>query len=543
MTYKGSEINKQTLDPTLQQEITNATTKANSSWQKGTYNDTNVINLGSKLATRTFTINVEDWKNTGNIEQLGLVIPFRGSFSGVVKITYSTMWGSSSSWGATEVVYNLGVFGPPTSADKLNEFTITTASTEMLRNYQILRPYVNTATGDVAILLFKAPNANNPMQITVTMDGTYNSPTYNSNIYSVLKDSFVDISDIGHSNGYPWTPQTTSFLTANTYNSSNTITNIGSNRATRVFPQVNWVSQGIELWETSFYLPSSLWGLLELDIAGYSAASGGGKFVVELGIHVPDGSEPSQAFRNYTKIISASPGFTENYYVEVEHRPSVKGLFIKVYKRVYNDPVTVVATLTTTQGNHSAFEFLKGFHNGSLFNNIAEVPAGRQRDFDARITENFTLFSSFKQKIASATTDKGVPTNADATSDQMAANIRAIPTGGNSYSISAQAAYQKQFMSANGGSYLNFSYLVASMSFRPKMIYVQAISGATTYTTTCIDMYDGYDTFTYKVASYFGGQGNAIISHVRPDFTQSGNNYTFNIPVPVGNIAYNVIAT
>lgn len=41
----------------------------------------------------------------------------------------------------------------------------------------------------------------------------------------------------------------------------------------------------------------------------------------------------------------------------------------------------------------------------------------------------FTLFGDKNKKIASAITEKGVQTNADATGDQMAANIRAIKTG------------------------------------------------------------------------------------------------------------------
>lgn len=48
-----------------------------------------------------------------------------------------------------------------------------------------------------------------------------------------------------------------------------------------------------------------------------------------------------------------------------------------------------------------------------------------QDDYDTL----FTLFGDKNVKIASAISDKGVPTSADATSDQMAANIRAIPTG------------------------------------------------------------------------------------------------------------------
>ncbi len=72
---------------------------------------------------------------------------------------------------------------------------------------------------------------------------------------------------------------------------------------------------------------------------------------------------------------------------------------------------------------------MKGFHNGSLFTNISSVPATRQKDFDTRITENFTLVSDVKKNVAQAITDKGIQTSPDATGAQMAANIRAIKTG------------------------------------------------------------------------------------------------------------------
>ncbi len=152
--------------------------------------------------------------------------------------------------------------------------------------------------------------------------------------------------------------------------------------------------------------------------------------MVELGINIPnDTSSPSVEFRNVMKVVTASKGFTDNFYVRVEHRASARYLILQVFKRNYNDPVSVVATFTSTVSSNAAFDTLKGFSDGVNYTNGITIPTTLQKDFDTRITENFTLFSSFKQKIASATTDMGVPTNADATSDQMAANIRAIKTG------------------------------------------------------------------------------------------------------------------
>lgn len=218
-------------------------------------------------------------------------------------------------------------------------------------------------------------------------------------------------------------------LQPSTYNASNTITNVGANRATRVFPQVNWKETGIELWETSFSLPKSVWGILELDIAGFSAMTGA-KIVIEVGISVPS-SGSSTLYKNQLKVITATTEFTENFYVEFEHRQDVRGAYMKIYKRTYNDPINVVATFTSMSNSAtlSAFDFLKGFHEGWLFNNIASVPASRQKDFDTRIKENFTSVSNGKAVVNQAVTDMGVTTAPDAPFATTAANIRAIQSG------------------------------------------------------------------------------------------------------------------
>ncbi|MGE7954805.1 hypothetical protein [Lysinibacillus xylanilyticus] len=180
----------------------------------------------------------------------------------------------------------------------------------------------------------------------------------------------------------------TNALQPNTYSASNTITNIGHYKATRVFPQINWSASGVELWESTISLTKPVWGLLELDIAGYSAGSGGAKIVIELGINVTSTSSPSVEFRNVMKVVTASAGFTDNFYVQFQHRPESRILLIQIFKRVYNDPVTVSATFTSTASNQSAFEFLSGFTVGSFYSNGVVIPSTLQKDFDTRIKES-----------------------------------------------------------------------------------------------------------------------------------------------------------
>lgn len=216
MAYQGNQINYNNLNDELKVKIDKAegvesqvqalTPKVDNSWQKDVYNNARITNLGTKKAIRTFTVNQSDWKNTGNVEQLGIVIPFRGAFSGSIKVNYSVMWGESGSWGSTEVIYNIASFVPET---KLNDFTILTASSTMMKDFRIVQPWINSANGDMAILLFRAPTANNPLEITVDLDGTYSSTTHGSNLFYALKNAYVTTEDLGSptAQGYPWTPQ------------------------------------------------------------------------------------------------------------------------------------------------------------------------------------------------------------------------------------------------------------------------------------------------------------------------------------------------
>ncbi|MGE7115105.1 hypothetical protein, partial [Lysinibacillus sp. NPDC047702] len=81
------------------------------------------------------------------------------------------------------------------------------------------------------------------------------------------------------------------------------------------------------------------------------------------------------------------------------------------------------------------------------------------------INEVFTSSVDKNIKIASAITDKGVPTSADATSDQMAANIRAIQTG-----KKQKSGYVTGVRLADG----NDQITVTGLDFLPRMIFVRS---------------------------------------------------------------------
>lgn len=82
-----------------------------------------------------------------------------------------------------------------------------------------------------------------------------------------------------------------------------------------------------------------------------------------------------------------------------------------------------VVKFTTFRGTNNNTTYVR-----PLFLNSWTVGWSRLLN-DADYNQLFSLFGDKNRKIASAITEKGVPTNADATGDQMAANIRAINTG------------------------------------------------------------------------------------------------------------------
>lgn len=85
------------------------------------------------------------------------------------------------------------------------------------------------------------------------------------------------------------------------------------------------------------------------------------------------------------KVISASKGFTENFYIQVEHRGDARYLLIKVYKRKYNDPVTVTAKFTRAANFQTSFDLLKSFTAGVVYSSGITAPTTLQHDLNYRV--------------------------------------------------------------------------------------------------------------------------------------------------------------
>lgn len=181
--------------------------KVDNSWQKGVYNAASITNTGFEKAERTFNIASSDWLSSTNSEVLWLRIPLQ-SFSGIIKVTYTSYWASSDPSGGATVVYRIGRYGGG-STTTVNDFVIETITSKFAESYQI-RP-MNSVQDVLAIELGKAPTANNPMVINVEMQGI-SIPIKSA--FSILEGITVRFTDSGSPTGfgYPWTPQKPSFV-------------------------------------------------------------------------------------------------------------------------------------------------------------------------------------------------------------------------------------------------------------------------------------------------------------------------------------------
>ncbi len=233
-------------------------------WQKGVYNDTDIMNLKQINVSRVF--HIHDWKApASNIEMVSIAIPAT-HFGGTVKVSVTGSYMHSDGSGAFE--YETSYVKGDNTVHTYNR-TIYKADSGIATQYYF--PDFNRNEHVFTIPIVRRPNATNRLTVKVEIITTHDA-------FNMLKDADVVHEDLGTSwTGYPWTPQTPTVLLTNTYNANSTITNVGANRAIRAFPQVNWkgAQSTPELWESILVMTKPVWGILELDIAGYSAASGG----------------------------------------------------------------------------------------------------------------------------------------------------------------------------------------------------------------------------------------------------------------------------
>ena len=474
MTYKGSQINKQTLDPTLQQEITDTTTKANNSWQLRKYNDTSVSNLGAWTAERSLFIRDTDWKATGNVEQLDLYLPFGGAFSGLIKATYTSFWGGSDANGGATVLYRIGNYTNQGTGTRLNDYVLETITPDFARDYYIHQPYIDASNGTVTLIVQKSPFANNPFVVKLELQGMI---TGGKDAFTVMYETAWVIYDKGSPshNGYPWTPQ---------------VSRIPTGAQTR-------------FWDTS------MWN----DIID------GRKHVVDGVAHNLANFSPEQFRYALEKLLVFNMGTFKCFLPSGD-------LGLTNIMDIYGI-LTTIKPWTDESGGalKQRFETSDAIFKRYQINNTTWSPWVCIQSKDVDILKLFQSASDVKNNVAQAITDKGVPTSPDATGAQMAANIRAIPSGSSRSGTTSSSASPITFSYVNNST-VSLPYVeIVGLPFSPKMILFQASTGGGNMTMT---LYTSFaDTNGYAGTSKIFLQNMSV-------FSNSPNHNLQTVPIPNG---------
>jgi len=213
LAYKGNQIDKENLNQDLKDEIDKIEIvknevdvikpKVNNSWQKGVFNDTDITNLSNINSSRVFYIT--GWKApASNIEQVSIVIPV-ANFNGVVKVSVTGNYNNTDAFGAFEYVTHYAKLGDTLFS---HQRTILKADKRIATEYYFLD--FNFSGGLFTIPIVRKPNAINNLTVKVEL------LTTQGGTFEMLKDATLVFEDLGTSwSGYPWTPQTTSFMQKN----------------------------------------------------------------------------------------------------------------------------------------------------------------------------------------------------------------------------------------------------------------------------------------------------------------------------------------
>lgn len=172
-------------------------------WQKDIFNNTNITNLGSTYAKKTFQINTEDWKvPDGHIEQLNITIPCE-NFSGIIKVNYTGTAEAVNAMGSMDISYNFAKVG---NTPHVSTREILSSSSTFASNYYARAIGLKAST--MIIPLTRVPQAKQRLYVTVELFGNASVGGVGFNMFNILNTATLVFEDLGTSASfYPWTPQ------------------------------------------------------------------------------------------------------------------------------------------------------------------------------------------------------------------------------------------------------------------------------------------------------------------------------------------------
>lgn len=184
--------------------------QAKNAWKMGEFNNSDVINLGSRSISKTLYIDGVGggWNGAENVETLNISIPFDAQFSGIIKATYTSFWGHQESHGGATVTYRVANYAERGGV-KQADYIIETITDSFAKTYDIKKPVF--IGNDLMLPIMKAPMGSMPFMIKLEVDGYLGE---NKLLFDSVNASTCKSLDTGSptGGGYPWKAQTSSFL-------------------------------------------------------------------------------------------------------------------------------------------------------------------------------------------------------------------------------------------------------------------------------------------------------------------------------------------
>ncbi|MGE7113084.1 hypothetical protein [Lysinibacillus sp. NPDC047702] len=326
----------------LGQDVHDAMSDANNSWQKGVYNDTDITNLGKKTVTRTFHLSAEEWISSVNVENFYILIPVV-NFSGVIKVTYVTSGAYSVVAGGAEVIHNIAKYDGVLSYYSKEIISI---SPSFAKDYFVGNIDYNT-TG-ISLPLYKAPVARNPITVKVEIIGTYDT------LFDDMKNATSGCVDAGSptAHGYQWIPQHSQIPTYDLMNKWNA----GYDAYTRFQGECRQITDWNLATQNGMYMGQNVANAPSTDWWMGTTITHNDSYIVQKVIGVTDGRELERQKYN---------GIWENW---IETSPR------KLFQSVSNGKQGLASAITgkgvPTDANDSF---------PTMINNINQIPTGSRK--------------------------------------------------------------------------------------------------------------------------------------------------------------------
>ena len=176
--------------------------------------------------------------------------------------------------------------------------------------------------------------------------------------------------------------------------------------------------------------------------------------------------------------------------------------------------------------------------------NISALQTVNKTNLVSAINEVFQGVDNGKDLIASAITDRGIATQNDATFQQMADNIKAMPGGVNFATGTLSSSSAMTFTKSDGSDISSATLTVSGLNFKPKYIHAIRTNTATLVkhiTTYYSEIGNAQEVITqYQLANgSVNSESLTILNGIQAAYV---NDSGFRIPVRESSVSYRWVA-